>query len=131
MNEPHINLYNLTKTEEQILHAMCEKGIGLKNIKDLEPELNLSFSTIKTHLQHIYEKSLCNSKAELIFNYQRAKESLFEQHLEDKKEAENYRKALEKIREILNDVIGCTFHDNDKLNDIRQKLIDILKYFER
>ncbi|WP_417764829.1 helix-turn-helix transcriptional regulator [Shewanella chilikensis] len=54
-------LYQLTKKEKMVVEQVLD---GLPN-KSIANNLSCSLSTIKTHLQHIFEKMEVNSKAEV------------------------------------------------------------------
>jgi DNA-binding CsgD family transcriptional regulator/PAS domain-containing protein len=65
-NRPHTallrRLYGLTRSEAEIA-VMVMQGQGLKPIADA---LSLSVTTVKTHLQHIFEKTGTHRQAELV-----------------------------------------------------------------
>lgn len=55
----------LTKKEQIIYNFICNDGIFTP--KKIAKQMNLSSNTIKTHLNHIYEKLFVHSIAELIW----------------------------------------------------------------
>jgi len=56
------HLYGLTRTEATIA-LLVTRGQGLKPIAD---ELSLSVTTVKTHLQHVFDKTGARRQAELV-----------------------------------------------------------------
>ena len=59
----------LTKKEQQIYDLVCVHGIGFHNTKELEKYTGNKYSTIKTHLDHIYQKKFVHSMTELVWNH--------------------------------------------------------------
>lgn len=57
----------LSKREKQIIKMVCENGI-ITN-KQIAEILKISCFTIRTHFQHIYEKTFLTSKKDMIFKY--------------------------------------------------------------
>ena len=57
----------LAKREKQIMKMVCENGI-ITN-KQIAETLKISCLTVRTHFQHIYEKTLLTSKKEMILKY--------------------------------------------------------------
>ena len=57
----------LSKREKQIIKTVCENGI-ITN-KQVAENLKISCLTVRTHFQHIYEKTLLTSKKEMILKY--------------------------------------------------------------
>ena len=56
----------LSKREKQIIKMVCENEI-ITN-KQVAENLKISCLTVRTHFQHIYEKTLLTSKKEMKFN---------------------------------------------------------------
>lgn len=54
--------YQLTTRESEILHALVD-GLSYKKIAE---KFFISVSTVRTHIQHIYEKLHVNSKAQAV-----------------------------------------------------------------
>ena len=54
--------YRLTKRESQLVQAIYTK----KKLKDLTTVLNISYNTLKTHLQSVFRKVEVNSQTELM-----------------------------------------------------------------
>lgn len=67
----HMDIDNflLTKKEQQIYDLLCISGIGLKTWAEILPHMNISFSTLKTHVYRIFEKKGVNSRAELLWQH--------------------------------------------------------------
>ena len=57
----------LSKREKQITKIVCENGITTN--KQIAEILKISSLTVRTHFQHIYEKTLLASKKEMILKY--------------------------------------------------------------
>lgn len=57
----------LSKREKQITKIVCENGIITD--KQVAENLKISCLTVRTHFQHIYEKTLLASKKEMILKY--------------------------------------------------------------
>ena len=57
----------LSKREKQITKMVCENGIITD--KQVAEILKISSLTVRTHFQHIYEKTLLASKKEMILKY--------------------------------------------------------------
>jgi len=55
---------NLTEREEQIIQLVCE---GCPN-REIARRLQISISTVKTHLHNVYEKTGIRSRILLIIN---------------------------------------------------------------
>lgn len=55
----------LTQREEEILQLV---GTGLSN-RAIADELDISTSTVKTHVSNLFDKLMVNSRSELIVNY--------------------------------------------------------------
>ena len=83
----------LTKKEKEIYLAICEEGII--DFKTLAEKFCISPNTIQTHYQRICQKTLCSSRAELIFQYYKHKKI---------KTKENIREEIKKIKEEVEDV---------------------------
>ncbi len=65
IKQPSSEMDKLTKREQEIL-ALLAKG---KRYKEIVDELNLSLSTVRTHLAHIYEKLHVQSRTEATVKY--------------------------------------------------------------
>jgi DNA-binding CsgD family transcriptional regulator len=55
-------LYKLTRAEMRVLMAIIEVG----GVPEVAPVLGISETTVKTHLQHVFEKTGTNRQAELV-----------------------------------------------------------------
>ena len=55
-------LYGLTQAEAEVAVRVL-RGDGLKPIAD---ELSVSLATVKTHLQHVFDKTDTHRQAELV-----------------------------------------------------------------
>ena len=56
------DLYKLTPAEVRVLMAIVEIG----GVPEVAPVLGISETTVKTHLQHLYEKTGTNRQADLV-----------------------------------------------------------------
>ena len=57
----------LSKREKQIVKMVCEKEIITD--KQIMKRLKISYSTVRAHFLHIYDKTLLTSKKDMIFKY--------------------------------------------------------------
>lgn len=55
-------LTQLTLTEQKVLNAACE---GL-NVRGIAAKLDIRYSTVRSHLLHIYQKRHVHSRSELV-----------------------------------------------------------------
>lgn len=61
---------NLTPKEQEIYNLIINNIEGEK-IEELAKKANISYYTMRTHLQHIYEKTGISSQIELIVKHYR------------------------------------------------------------
>jgi DNA-binding CsgD family transcriptional regulator len=60
--EALVSAYKLTPAELRVLLAIVEVG----GIPEIAPMLGISEATVKTHLQHVFEKTGVNRQADLV-----------------------------------------------------------------
>lgn len=65
LEEEHQLVHNLTDREKEILSLLAT---GLMN-KEIADKLNISSATVRTHIQHIYEKLQINTRVEAVNMY--------------------------------------------------------------